>query len=113
MELDITLLADAIGDSATAESFREASRVRKKAINSILWNAEMQQWLDYRLTDSISSEVNIYAKVETTYFSSWVVPELMSVFRRSIYGKLQVRIRRYTHQTTSPCGSRRLIQVLK
>lgn len=63
MELDITLLANAIGDSVTAERFTKASQARKKAISSILWNAEMQQWLDYRLTDSVSSEVNIYSFV--------------------------------------------------
>ncbi|KAL8505396.1 hypothetical protein ACS0TY_016580 [Phlomoides rotata] len=54
MELDITSLANAIGDSITAERFREASEARKKAINSIFWNTEMQQWLDYWLNDSIS-----------------------------------------------------------
>lgn len=61
MELDITSLANAIGDTVTAEHFTKASQARKKAINSILWNDEMQQWLDYRLTDSVSSEVNSYS----------------------------------------------------
>ncbi|KAH6818042.1 trehalase 1 [Perilla frutescens var. frutescens] len=57
MELDITLLANAIGDSVTANSFREASLARKKAINSIFWNAEKKQWLDYWLTTHpVSSE---------------------------------------------------------
>lgn len=57
MELDITSLANSIGDSITAEYFREASEARKKAINSIFWNTEMQQWLDYWLNDSIPLKV--------------------------------------------------------
>lgn len=57
MELDVTFLANAIGDSITAERFREVSEARKKAINAIFWNAEMQQWLDYWLNDSTSLKV--------------------------------------------------------
>ncbi|XP_047945687.1 probable trehalase [Salvia hispanica] len=58
MEIDISILANAIGDSVTAERFKEASHARKKAIDSILWNAEKHQWLDYWLTDPDSSEIH-------------------------------------------------------
>ncbi|CAI9093410.1 OLC1v1028908C1 [Oldenlandia corymbosa var. corymbosa] len=50
MELDIAFLANVIGEKSTAERFREASLTRQKAMNSILWNKEMGQWLDYWLT---------------------------------------------------------------
>ncbi|KAL7140526.1 hypothetical protein ABFS83_09G125200 [Erythranthe nasuta] len=56
MELDITSLANAIGDSDTADKFLEASKARKTAINTILWNAETAQWLDYWLSESNLSE---------------------------------------------------------
>ncbi|KAL7100380.1 hypothetical protein ACP275_09G142400 [Erythranthe tilingii] len=56
MELDITSLANAIGDSDTADKFVEASKARKAAINTILWNAETSQWLDYWLKESNLSE---------------------------------------------------------
>lgn len=49
MELDISNLARAVGDYCTAEHFFEASLVRKKTINSIFWNSEKGQWLDYWL----------------------------------------------------------------
>ncbi|XP_073303813.1 probable trehalase isoform X2 [Primulina huaijiensis] len=52
MELDISSLAHSIGDSDTSERFRNASEARKKAITSILWNAEMGQWVDYWLGNS-------------------------------------------------------------
>lgn len=59
MELDISNLARAVGDYGTAEYFLEASLVRKKTINSIFWNSEKGQWLDYWL-DNGSCKVNIY-----------------------------------------------------
>ncbi|XP_073047892.1 probable trehalase [Primulina eburnea] len=52
MELDISSLAHSLGDSDTSERFRNASEARKKAITSILWNAEMGQWVDYWLGNS-------------------------------------------------------------
>ncbi|GER34638.1 trehalase [Striga asiatica] len=52
MELDITYLSDEIGDPAKAKRFQEASRARKNAINSILWNKKRKQWFDYWLSDS-------------------------------------------------------------
>ncbi|XP_022145920.1 probable trehalase [Momordica charantia] len=52
MELDISNLARAVGDSGTAEQFLEASSVRKRTIDSIFWNSEKGQWLDYWLDNS-------------------------------------------------------------
>ncbi|KAJ0049237.1 hypothetical protein Pint_14866 [Pistacia integerrima] len=47
MELDIAFFAKVVGDNKTAESFLEASQTRKQAINSVFWNEEKGQWLDY------------------------------------------------------------------
>ncbi|XP_062205881.1 probable trehalase [Phragmites australis] len=49
MELDIAVFAKLIGEDATSEFFLEASKARHIAIDSILWNSEMEQWLDYWL----------------------------------------------------------------
>ncbi|CAK7335783.1 unnamed protein product [Dovyalis caffra] len=51
MELDIAFLAKVLGHKSTMESFLEAAEARKNAINSVFWNDEMGQWLDYRLTN--------------------------------------------------------------
>ncbi|KAL2453509.1 Trehalase [Abeliophyllum distichum] len=56
MELDITSLAHVIGDNKIAARFKEASEARKKAMNSIFWNAEMGQWLDYWLSNFDASK---------------------------------------------------------
>ncbi|PIN22449.1 Neutral trehalase [Handroanthus impetiginosus] len=58
MELDIISLARFIGDTTTAAHFTEASEARKKAINSVFWNVEMKQWLDYWLSDSNVSKLD-------------------------------------------------------
>ncbi|XAR70139.1 Alpha,alpha-trehalase [Bertholletia excelsa] len=47
MELDIAFFANVTGDAITATKFLEFAQARKEAMNSILWNAEMGQWLDY------------------------------------------------------------------
>lgn len=49
MERDIAVFADIIGEKATAEIFSGASKARHTAIETILWNSEMEQWLDYWL----------------------------------------------------------------
>ena len=51
MELDIAFMANVLGNKATMESFLEAAEARKNAINSVFWNDEMGQWLDYRLAN--------------------------------------------------------------
>ncbi|KAJ0106579.1 hypothetical protein Patl1_17459 [Pistacia atlantica] len=47
MELDIAFFAKVVGDNKTAKSFLKASQTRKRAINSVFWNEEKRQWLDY------------------------------------------------------------------
>ncbi|KAL6642810.1 hypothetical protein ACP70R_020991 [Stipagrostis hirtigluma subsp. patula] len=49
MEQDIVVFAKLIGENAISEIFLEASKARRIAIDSILWNSEMNQWLDYWL----------------------------------------------------------------
>ncbi|CAK9169263.1 unnamed protein product [Ilex paraguariensis] len=49
MELDIAFLANVIGESSIAARLMEASQARQKAMNSVFWNEEMGQWLDYWL----------------------------------------------------------------
>ncbi|KAM3402747.1 hypothetical protein ACQJBY_006515 [Aegilops geniculata] len=49
MERDIAVFAELIGEKATAELFSQASKARHTAIESLLWNSEMEQWLDYWL----------------------------------------------------------------
>uniref|UniRef100_A0A0E0F014 alpha,alpha-trehalase n=1 Tax=Oryza meridionalis TaxID=40149 RepID=A0A0E0F014_9ORYZ len=49
MEQDIAFFAKLIGESTTSEIFSEASKARHNAIESVLWNADMEQWLDYWL----------------------------------------------------------------
>lgn len=59
MEHDIAFLANVIGESSTVARFTEASQNRQKAMNRILWNTEMGQWLDYWLGNSNTSEVGM------------------------------------------------------
>ncbi|GJM91259.1 hypothetical protein PR202_ga07618 [Eleusine coracana subsp. coracana] len=47
MERDIAVFAKLLGENATSHKFLEASKARHIAIDSILWNSEMDQWLDY------------------------------------------------------------------
>ncbi|KAG0474332.1 hypothetical protein HPP92_014018 [Vanilla planifolia] len=50
MELDLAFLAKKVGDATISKNFKEASNARLHAMTSILWNAEMNQWLDYWLS---------------------------------------------------------------
>ncbi|KAG8084106.1 hypothetical protein GUJ93_ZPchr0010g8488 [Zizania palustris] len=49
MEQDIAFFAELIGENTVSESFSEASNARYNAIESVLWNSDMEQWLDYWL----------------------------------------------------------------
>ncbi|XP_065858523.1 trehalase isoform X2 [Euphorbia lathyris] len=51
MEQDIAFLAKETGEENIAESFLEASKARKKSINSVFWNQKMGQWVDYWLNN--------------------------------------------------------------
>lgn len=59
MELDITFLANVTGESSTAEHFTRASKARQTAMNSVFWNEEMGQWLDYWINTNSTSQVVI------------------------------------------------------
>ncbi|KAL5814435.1 hypothetical protein ACOSQ4_025076 [Xanthoceras sorbifolium] len=56
MELDIAFLAKVVGDNGTSESFSKASLARKAAINSVFWNEENGQWLDYWTNNGTTCE---------------------------------------------------------
>lgn len=49
MELNIEFFAKTLGESSIAKTFIKASNARHIAIDTILWNDEMGQWLDYWL----------------------------------------------------------------
>uniref|UniRef100_A0A0A9AGR2 Trehalase n=1 Tax=Arundo donax TaxID=35708 RepID=A0A0A9AGR2_ARUDO len=49
MERDIAFFAEITGEKTTTKEFSEAAKARQFAIDSILWNSEMEQWLDYWL----------------------------------------------------------------
>ncbi|XVF51258.1 hypothetical protein PTKIN_Ptkin04bG0170200 [Pterospermum kingtungense] len=51
MELDIAFFAKVVGENAIAEDFLRASQTRKKAFNSVFWNENMGQWVDYWLNN--------------------------------------------------------------
>ncbi|KAL4019157.1 hypothetical protein IC575_022801 [Cucumis melo] len=99
MELDISNLARAVGDYCTAEHFFEASLVRKKTINSIFWNSEKGQWLDYWLDNGSykgahswnarNQNQNIYASnfiplwIESFYSDSRQMKKVLKSLRNS------------------------------
>ena len=65
MEQDIAAFAKIIGENAISEKFLDASKARHIAIDSILWNSEMEQWLDYWLpTDGDSQQVLLTIAVD-------------------------------------------------
>lgn len=57
MELDISYLATVSQDKSTAERYAKASKARQTAMEAILWNEEMGQWLDYWIDANSSSQV--------------------------------------------------------
>ncbi|KAF9602498.1 hypothetical protein IFM89_028512 [Coptis chinensis] len=52
IEIDIASLARTTGQNSVAEEFSNASQARRKAIQSIFWNDQKGQWLDYWFTNS-------------------------------------------------------------
>ncbi|XVE58119.1 hypothetical protein DITRI_Ditri04bG0144500 [Diplodiscus trichospermus] len=56
MELDIAFLAKVVGENTVAEDFLRASQTRLKAFNSIFWNENMGQWVDYWLNNNAESK---------------------------------------------------------
>ena len=57
MELDIAFLAKVVGENTIAEDFLRASQTREKAFNSVFWNENMGQWLDYWLNNGADCKV--------------------------------------------------------
>ncbi|KAF4389464.1 hypothetical protein G4B88_006523 [Cannabis sativa] len=58
MELDISFLANVTGDYTISKRFSKASRVRKKAIESVFWNEKTGQWHDYWLSNNSNCMIN-------------------------------------------------------
>lgn len=58
MELDISFLANVVGESSHALHFARASESRKKAMEIVFWNEEKGQWLDYWLNVSSNHKVS-------------------------------------------------------
>ncbi|KAJ1438045.1 Six-hairpin glycosidase superfamily [Sesbania bispinosa] len=92
MELNIAFFAKVTGDNSTAEHFMEISDARKKAINSVFWNSNMKQWLDYWLGNSKSEEVHVWKTLQQNknIFASNFVPLWMKPFHSdtSLVGSL-------------------------
>ncbi|KAI4376129.1 hypothetical protein MLD38_013920 [Melastoma candidum] len=61
-ELDISFLAEAVGNYSIAHRFLEASKARKTAIDAILWNEKKGQWLDYWLTKITCKDGQFWAQ---------------------------------------------------
>lgn len=84
MELDIASLAKVIGENTISERFVEASQGRKKAMDSVFWNAKMGQWVDYWLGDNSTSCKEVH-KLEASnqnenVFASNFVPLWIELF---------------------------------
>lgn len=63
MELDIRFLANVTGESSTAERFTRASKARQTAMNSVFWNEQMGQWIDYWINTNSTSQVVVILKI--------------------------------------------------
>ncbi|KAI7752825.1 hypothetical protein M8C21_010905 [Ambrosia artemisiifolia] len=58
MELDISFLANVVGESSHALHFARASESRKKAMDIVFWDEEKGQWFDYWLNASSKHKVS-------------------------------------------------------
>ena len=57
MGRDIEFFAELTGEHTISKEFSESAKARQIAIDSILWNSEMEQWLDYWLPDDVQCQV--------------------------------------------------------
>jgi alpha,alpha-trehalase len=57
MERDIEFFAELTGEYTSSKEFSEAAKARQIAIYSILWNSDMEQWLDYWLPTDVKCQV--------------------------------------------------------
>ncbi|KAG9154996.1 hypothetical protein Leryth_012181 [Lithospermum erythrorhizon] len=81
MELDIAFLADVIGEADIAASFTEASKTRKKAMNSVFWNPDMGQWFDSWFTDKGNSKCEASHQNQEIFASNFI-PLWIKYFHR-------------------------------
>ncbi|KAK8957765.1 putative trehalase [Platanthera zijinensis] len=58
VELDIAFFAKKLGHRHTYENYLKSSKARQSAMRSILWNKEMNQWLDYWLNSDDCQDVH-------------------------------------------------------
>nr|KYP42330.1 Trehalase [Cajanus cajan] len=81
MELNIAFFAKVTGDNSNAERFLEISDHRKKAMNSVFWNANKKQWLDYWLSNKCE-DVHVWESghQNQNVFASNFVPLWMKPF---------------------------------
>ena len=80
MELDIAFLANVIGESSIAARLMEASQARQKAINSVFWNEEMGQWLDYWLQNDSKCKVVFTLNLAISWFMKIAIYIIFSNF---------------------------------
>ncbi|KAJ0739600.1 putative alpha,alpha-trehalase [Helianthus annuus] len=83
MELDISFLANVVGESSHALHFAKASESRKKAMDVVFWDEEKGQWFDYWLNAS-SNHKDVY-KWDASYrnqdiFASNFIPLWVQLF---------------------------------
>ncbi|KAK1577198.1 hypothetical protein Q3G72_019734 [Acer saccharum] len=94
MELDIDFLAKVVGDDATSESFLVASTARKQAINSVFWNEEKGQWLDYWINNGTTCEESHTWEAENqnhNVYASNYAPLWIDLFNSDTYLVEKVR----------------------
>ncbi|XP_028789586.1 probable trehalase [Neltuma alba] len=82
MELNIAYFAKVTGDNSTAQHFLQLADSRKKAFNSVFWNTNMKQWLDYWLTSTTCQEAQVWDARQQNHnvFASNFVPLWMEPF---------------------------------
>ncbi|KAK1398792.1 hypothetical protein POM88_008655 [Heracleum sosnowskyi] len=87
VELDISYLPSVSLDKSTAERFAEASKARQTAMNAVLWNEEMGQWLDYWIDANSSSQVTCKWKAldqNQSVFASNFIPLWIQPFNSGL-----------------------------
>ncbi|XP_058179607.1 probable trehalase [Rhododendron vialii] len=94
MELNIAFLAKVTGDRITAARFLEAAEARKLAMNSVFWNEEMGQWLDYWISDKTKCKDDytwVASNQNRNIFASNFIPLSVELFNSDL--KLVKKVR--------------------
>jgi len=102
MELNIAFFAKVVGDNSTAERFLENADLRKKAMDSVFWNANMNQWLDYWLENKCEVFPGTTCINLPVDEGSSDCP--FDAFRRFMFGKTGTRIKMYLLPILFLCG---------